>query len=178
MRAATTAFLANGMLQLEILSGHSPSEVLTQMDRSLKGVLPGQSFVAAAFAHLNLKERVLTHYNAGIPEPILWRNGQAVDLKVDNTRPLGGPLKPRFVGTRVKLQAGDQVLLFSDGLIEAANEVGAMYGEGRLEAFLTSSGHMENGAQGWVRAIQQDVQAYVGNGELEDDLTIVGVHIL
>jgi len=147
------------------------------MNQSLREMLPKRSFIAAAFAQLNLKERILTHYNAGLPEPILWRNGQSIPIKIHNAHPLGGPLNPKFDGTPITLQPKDRVLFFTDGLTEALNEAGMMYGEERLSTVLTSLGSQEENAQTWITAIQQDVQTFVGNGGLEDDLTIVGVRI-
>lgn len=178
MRAATTTFLANGMLQSEIRNQQSPGEIFTQMHQSLKGVLPKRSYVATALAHINLKDRILTHYNAGIPEPILWRNGQSVSLKFHNTRPLGGPLTPEFESVSIPLQSKDIILFFTDGLTEASNQEGSMYGEQRLSAFLTSLNTQEQNAHTYITALQKDVQTFVGSTELEDDLTIVGVHIL
>jgi len=177
MRAATTTFLANGMLQSEIRNKRSPKDVLTQMDQSLKDMLPKHAFVATAFAHINIKERLFTHHNAGIPEPILWRNGQSIALNIHNTRPLGSALSPTFKETSIPLQSNDRILFFTDGLTEATNKNGEMYGEKRLLTCLSSLNTQEN-TYTWITAIQHDVQTFVGNTELEDDLTIVGVHIL
>jgi streptogramin lyase len=73
MKAATTTFLANGMLRSESRSGRTPAEIMTRMHESLQEVLPQTAFVSMSFAVIDLRDKVLTHFNAGQPAPILIR---------------------------------------------------------------------------------------------------------
>jgi len=176
MKAATTTFLANGMLQAESRNKQSPCEIMAKMHQSLQDILPRRAFVATSFACINLRDKTLTHFNAALPEPILLRNGKPVELQIQSNPPLGSPFRAEYSGTTVPLRAGDVLLFFSDGLPDARDDLEQVYQEARLETLLDSLVAQPQPAQAWVDAILTDVHAF--SGELEDDLTIVVVRVL
>ncbi len=178
MKAATTTFLANGMLQSESRNSRTPAEMMAKMHRSLQETLPKRAFVATAFAHIDLREKTLTCFNAALPEPILLRGGKPVELEVSSQVPLGCPLRAEFVGTTEPLHSGDVLLLFSDGLPEARNASEQEYEKSRLWGLLNSLVAQAKPAQAWVDAIHTDVRAFTERNELEDDLTVVVVRVL
>ncbi|MBI1928148.1 SpoIIE family protein phosphatase [Candidatus Poribacteria bacterium] len=187
MKAATTTFLANGMLQSESRSGSPPNEIMAKMHHSLQEILPKRAFVAMSFAHINLRDKTsdgigtqstLTHFNAALPEPILLREGRPVELPIRNEVPLGCPLPAEYVGTTIPLHPGDVLLLFSDGLPEARDASGQEYEKIRLGALLSSLMSQQKSAQAWVDAILTDVREFTAPGEPEDDMTVVVVKVL
>ena len=187
MKAATTTFLANGMLQSESRNGATPGEIMANMHRSLQGILPKQAFVAMAFALVNLHDKTpdglgtqssLTYFNAGLPEPLLLRGGEPVELPIQSDVPLGCRLPAEYVGTTVPLRSGDVLLLFSDGLPEATSVHEQMYEESRLGVLLDSLTAQPQPAQAWMDAILTDARAFTDPNELEDDLTAVVVRVL
>ncbi len=166
MRAATTTFLANGMLQSEYRNTRSPGEILTKMNQSLKGVLPKRSFVAAAFAQIDLHEKTLTHFNAALPEPILLRGGVPVELHIQSAAPLGCPLRAEYVGTAVALRKGDVLLLFSDGLTEARKTLREGNGSGEGEA--PAEPLPSPAAPGSAGASPSHLNGYARNGDEQE----------
>jgi phosphoserine phosphatase RsbU/P len=72
---------------------------------------------------------------------------------------------------RLRLSAGDILVMYSDGLVEAANSRGEEYGEGRLREVLATV--TEKSADDIRRAILSSLAAFSGAAELRDDLTIV-----
>ena len=178
MEAATTTFLANGMLQLESRSGSEPTEILAKMHQSLREILPKRAFVATSFAQINLRDQTLTHFNAGLPEPILLRDGAPVELHIQSSVPLGCQLPAKYVGTAVGLRAGDILLFFSDGLIEARNASNGAYEKVQLWELLKELVGRQTPAQAWVSAILADVRAFTAADEPADDMTVVVVKVL
>ncbi|MCP4402821.1 MAG: SpoIIE family protein phosphatase, partial [bacterium] len=73
------------------------------------------------------------------------------------------------------LHAGDLLLLSSDGLVEAMNEAGELFGFERL----TESLRKANGrsAETLLDSLQTDVRAFVGNAETHDDVTMVVIMV-
>ena len=178
MAAATNAFLASGMLQLESRRGSSPSEILAKMHQSLQEILPKRAFVATSFAQINLRDYTLTYFNAGLPEPILLRKGRPVELQIKNTVPLGCSFRSEHIGTPVQLQKGDALLLFSDGLTEATNAGEDEYERTRMWNLIKALVVQRKPSQGWVDTILDDVRTFTAPTELADDMTVVVVKVL
>ena len=89
---------------------------------------------------------------------------------------LGGPVlgllrEPRFEQASVKLHPGDLLVMFSDGVVEAANAAGEEYGEDRLRAVV----EQWNGtsAQLLHEHILRSVRDFTGGAAPHDDLTLV-----
>jgi sigma-B regulation protein RsbU (phosphoserine phosphatase) len=74
----------------------------------------------------------------------------------------------------LELQAGDVVIFYTDGIIEAANEAGEMYETERLEQVVTHIDSTMN-AEKIIDAILQDVAGFVGTAEQYDDMAAVVV---
>jgi serine phosphatase RsbU (regulator of sigma subunit) len=178
MAAATKAFLASGMLQLESRRGSSPSEILAKMHQSLQEILPKRAFVATSFAQINLRDYKLTYFNAGLPEPILLRKGKPLELQIRSTVPLGCSFRAEHIGTPIQLQKGDVLLLFSDGLTEARNASEDEYERIRMWNLLKTLVVQRKLSQEWVDAILSDVRTFTAPKELADDMTVVVVKIL
>jgi sigma-B regulation protein RsbU (phosphoserine phosphatase) len=112
--------------------------------------------------------------NAGLIAPLLRRDEQCDYLDIGGL-PLG--VLPELIGytkTELALQANDWLVLCSDGLIEAMNKAGEMYGLERLKkrvaAFRPGQAH---DLMDWITA---DVQTFVNNREVHDDMTVVVIH--
>ncbi|MFQ6040142.1 MAG: SpoIIE family protein phosphatase [Candidatus Poribacteria bacterium] len=178
MKAATTTFLANGMLQSESRGGKSPGEIMKNMHQSLQGMLPKNSFVAMSFALINTYDKILTHFNAGLPTPILIRDGNFVELDIQSDVPLGCRLPAEYMGTSVSLLSEDVLLLLSDGLTEAEDAHEQMYEYIKMGPLLHSLASRPQPANAWLNAILTDVRSFTKSNEPEDDLTVVVVRIL
>jgi serine phosphatase RsbU (regulator of sigma subunit) len=186
MKAAATTFLANGMLRSEAQSERRPDRIMTKMHRSLQEALPKNAFVAMGFALIDCPNKTLTHFNAGLAEPILLRESQSVDLLIQSAVPLGCRLPAEYAGITLPLKSGDTLVFFSDGLLEAINKKGEIYGEARMMDFLracsagsallaTSNTHS---AQAWVEAIRADLHTFLSPATPTDDMTLVVVKVL
>lgn len=178
MKAATTTFLANGMLRAEVRNTGTPTEILTQMNQHLREILPSRTFVATAFAQIDLTDNTLTDFNAGLPEPVLLRDNKPVELSLQSTVPLGCGLSAEYVGKTIPLCSGDVLLFFSDGLAEARDAHEQTYEDSRLMTLLTSLANQPKSAQGLMEAILRDVRDFTVSDEQEDDLTLVVMRVL
>ena len=118
--------------------------------------------------------RSLSYVNAGHCPPILVRrNGGGVEI---SSLSVGGPVlgvlpEARYEQAKVEVSAGDFLVMYSDGLVEAANSQGEEYGEGRLRELLATA--IEKSADDIRRAILDSLAAFLGAAGLRDDLTIV-----
>ena len=83
---------------------------------------------------------------------------------------------PRLSEGRVKLVAGDRVVLYTDGVTEARSPAGEFYDEWRLAAFLTAL-DPDLSAEDVARAVKADVVAVTGSEDFEDDMTLVVMRV-
>ena len=115
--------------------------------------------------------------NAGCVVPLVRRRNGVVDWVDAFGIPLGTKYGAHFGYTPVEttLEKGDMVILTSDGVVEATNWAGEMFGFERLEAAIASGSRTS--AQVMSRHLQESVAGFVGDLEPHDDLTIVVVQV-
>ena len=119
--------------------------------------------------------RLLCYVNAGHYPPLLigdrGRGPEVVRLDAGGGPVLGILPTARYEQARFEVCSGDLLVLYSDGLTEAANAAGEEYGESRLRDLLATLG--ARGPEGTRDAILASVTAFLGAAPLRDDLTLV-----
>ncbi|HET8820243.1 MAG TPA: GAF domain-containing SpoIIE family protein phosphatase [Thermoleophilaceae bacterium] len=132
-----------------------PARVLEQANSMLLGRLPPDTFVTAFLGVLSRDS--LSYCNAGHLPPLHVRAGSASALD-GHGLPLGVVESPEYESAEVLLDAGDLVLAYTDGLVEA-RRAGEMYGAARL-AELVAAVAGESSPQELVRAVHEDVAGW------------------
>jgi serine phosphatase RsbU (regulator of sigma subunit)/ketosteroid isomerase-like protein len=160
-----------GMLQLaaRALDSSSPAEVLAQVNETLFARIPSNMFVTCFYAILDPNSGNLSYANAGHDLPYLWRGGDAKELRARGM-PLGLMPGMSYEEKDIVLEPRDNVLLYSDGLVEAHDPKGEMVGFPRLRALVAEQG--EEGSLGDL--CLEKLYSFVGEGwEQEDDITLL-----
>jgi serine phosphatase RsbU (regulator of sigma subunit)/ketosteroid isomerase-like protein len=160
-----------GMLQLaaRALDSSSPAEVLAQVNETLFARIPSNMFVTCFYAILDPNSGNLSYANAGHDLPYLWRGGDAKELRARGM-PLGLMPGMSYEEKEIVLEPRDNVLLYSDGLVEAHDPKGEMVGFPRLRALVAEQG--EEGSLGDL--CLEELYSFVGEGwEQEDDITLL-----
>src|ERR671916_885535 len=122
-----------GMLQLAAQSSEvsSPGEVLERVNEALLVRIPPNMFVTCFYAILDPESASLRYANAGHDLPYLHRNGDAEELRARGM-PLGIMPGAFYEGKEITLEAGEAALFYSDGVVEAHDPQGEMFGFPRL----------------------------------------------
>jgi serine phosphatase RsbU (regulator of sigma subunit)/predicted ester cyclase len=158
-----------GMLRAVALTVDSPGEVLARVNEALSARIPPNMFVTCFYAILDLKSGSLRYANAGHDLPYVRRGGDAEELMARGM-PLG--LRPGmfYEEKKTSLEAGEATLFYSDGLVEAHNPGGEMFGFPRLRSLLA-----EHDGEGLlVDFLMEELYSFTGDGwEQEDDITLV-----
>ena len=160
-----------GMLQLaaRALDSPSPGEVLAQVNETLFARIPANMFVTCFYAILNPKRGHLVYANAGHDLPYLQHGGEAKELRARGM-PLGLMPASSYEEKEIVLDAGESILFYSDGLVEAHDPEGQMFSFPRLRALVAE--HNEEGALG--EYLLEKLYSFVGEGwEQEDDITLI-----
>ena len=160
-----------GMLQLaaRALDSSSPGEVLAQVNETLFARIPLNTFVTCFYAILDPGSGTLRYANAGHDPPYLWHGGCCEELRARGM-PLGLMPGMSYEEGEVSLREGESVLFYSDGLVEAHDPKGEMFGFPRLRARVAE--HGEERSLGDL--LLEELYSFVGEGwEQEDDITLL-----
>ena len=161
-----------GMLQVTAgaLDSSSPGEVLSQVNETLLARIPQNMFVTCFYAILDPKSGTLRYANAGHDPPYLHRDGNADQLKARGM-PLGLMPKMSYEEKETVLDAGEAALLYSDGLVEAHDPNGEMFGFPRLRDLVAEHAAREGSLGDFLL---RELYAFVGESwEQEDDITLL-----
>ena len=161
-----------GMLQAvsQTLDSSSPGEVLEQVNETLVARIPANMFVTCFYAILEPESGTLSYANAGHDMPYLSRvGGDAEELRARGM-PLGLMPGMSYEEKEITLQASEAALFYSDGLVEAHDPQGEMFGFPRLRALVA-----QHGGEGSLGdSLMEELYSFVGEGwEQEDDITLL-----
>jgi len=161
-----------GMLQLaaQALGSSSPGEVLERVNEALTVRIPSNMFVTCFYAILYPKSASLRYANAGHDLPYLHRGrGDAEELRARGM-PLGLMPGMSYEEKEIELDVGEGVFFYSDGLVEAHDPKGEMFGFPRLRALVAQ--HAEERSLGDF--LLEELYSFTGEGwEQEDDITLL-----
>lgn len=145
-----------------------PAQLLTGMNAALCGNTQGQ-FVTAAYVHLDANTRELRYAAAGHPSMLLLRDGEVVEI-IENGLLLAATENVEYSERSMKMNRGDRLLLYTDGLLEARNAEGKLFGDEALASALRATADFAPSdaveriiaeVQRWARAQEDDLTALV-----------------
>jgi sigma-B regulation protein RsbU (phosphoserine phosphatase) len=113
----------------------------------------------------------LEYINAGHPSPFLIRKGVAEDVFTEGSYPVGLVPEAEYTAVSLKLEPGDTVVLFSDGVTEAMDPGEELFGVPRLREVLT--GHMQTPLDELQRTVLESVENFARGASQADDLTLL-----
>jgi len=142
-----------------------PAELLAGMNAALCGNTQGQ-FVTAAYVYLDGQAGKLRYAAAGHPSMLLLRSGQVVEV-AENGLLLAATEDATYTDRLLAMERGDRLLLYTDGLLEAKNAAGQLFGEQLLAEALRKTAGL--GAAAAVQRIIAEVEQWAASQE--DDLT-------
>src|SRR5215210_1099206 len=158
-----------GMLRLAAQSTSSPGQMLQGVNEALFPNIPSNMFVTCFYAILEPTSGHLLYANAGHDLPYLHRNGDAEELRARGM-PLGLMPAMRYEEKETILHAGEAALLYSDGLVEAHDPEGDMFGFPRLRELVAE--HGEECSLGDL--LLEELYSFTGERwEQEDDITLL-----
>ncbi|MFI5684723.1 PP2C family protein-serine/threonine phosphatase [Streptomyces sp. NPDC051636] len=171
LEAATMATVAVGAYRHARRAQVDLSEKYAFMDQAIAQQFGPERFVTAQMMHLDTVTGHLLWVNAGHPAPLLIRDHRVVArLESPTTLPIGfGGEHPKISGRR--LQRGDRVLCYTDGVIEERDPAGDIFGEDRLIACINSLPPAEEGLRGQLRQLSHTLKEERG-GQTSDDATL------
>jgi sigma-B regulation protein RsbU (phosphoserine phosphatase) len=159
----------------------SPRRLLIELNRLLADHLDNRSFITMAYGVLDLEAGTFTFARAG-HTPLIVVSGGESRVLIPDGMVLG--LRLPGAGQRFELmlkeqtctvRAGDVIVLYTDGITEAMDAAGELFGDAALATVLSS--HQDLDPAGIREQVVRDIKAFVGDAEPHDDMTMVVLKI-
>jgi serine phosphatase RsbU (regulator of sigma subunit) len=171
--AALMMAYSRAVVRAESMAGHPPPDVLARANRVIMQERQSRLFLSCFYAELDLDSGLLTYANAGHDAP-LWivaADGTCRELEGSGVI-LGAFGDVKLEAREVRLAAGDSVVFYTDGVTEARDPEGQLFGEERLAAAVTGK---QGGADRLLESVVGAVGDFTAGADQADDLTIVVV---
>ena len=130
-------------------------------------------FVTSWFGILDLRNGKIEYVNAGHNPPLLYskKNDEYTYIKSKPNFVLAGLDNTKYDKNELKIEPGDKIFLYTDGVVESTNEEKQLYGEDRLIKFLNDNKSLN--VKETIVAVKNDIDEFVGNSEQFDDITML-----
>src|SRR5713101_3577089 len=167
--AALVTTMLQGVLSGMTL-GTDPARLFAHLNRFLCDHVEVGRYATMFFGILDEKGS-LEYINAGHPSPILVRRGIADEAFTEGSFPVGLVPEAEYKTTCIKLEPGDTLVLFSDGVTEAMNPDEELFGAARLREVLT--GQMDTPLDQLQKCVLESVENFARGASQADDLTLL-----
>lgn len=166
------------LLRAETNSSCSPHVILENLNIQLFDDLSRtELFITMFYAKYNSETGTLSYSNAGHNHPVLLRTSPSSSQELDAEGLILGVIKQvQFEEGTVELVSGDVLFFYTDGLTEASNSAGEMFGTEGLYNHLNAVVHLPTNEI--IDSFYARIHAFTGSQNLQDDISLVVVKIL
>ena len=175
LKAALGAIPVSETFRSMVGKGFSIEDIVQEINRKLKAILPVGVFLCACVMHIDTIRNKLFVWNGSLPDLLVYRDRFGIVARVASSHlALGIVGGDDFDKTIVVMDIlpGDRIYVYSDGITEAENANGEMFGEERLEECFADANENPDHL---FDCILDSVRAFVSGKSQGDDITIVEV---
>ncbi|MCE9644862.1 MAG: GAF domain-containing protein [Chloroflexi bacterium] len=173
MPAALFMALTRTLIRAAVIEMDSPAEVLRRVNDQLLPDTQSGMFVTAVYGVLDPETGDFTYVNAGHNPPFWVRVNGEIEKLTRTAVALGVLEQPSMKERTVSMAEGDMLLLYTDGLTEAFNEAGELFGDSRLMDALKSI--EANTADEALVLVEHRLNEFIESVPLGDDLTMLAI---
>ena len=160
------------ILKTSTMPGVSPADIFEKTNKTICSNNAMQMFVTVWMGILEISTGRLTAVSAGHEYPVIKRAGGAYELFKDkHCFVIGGIDRMKYQDYTIQLKPGDKLFLYTDGVPEATNAMGELFGTDRMIAALNEN--VSSDSKETLSDIRRAVDGFVGNAEQFDDLTMM-----
>ncbi len=177
MSAAIPAVMFSGMLDFAVKE-ETPGAMLSALNQSLCQQPKRTPFITCCVAIIDLDEKQMQWSKAGHPEIYHYqKDADTVNELASESYPLGVSRKSEYTDETLALSEGDLLIFYTDGLPEAINPSGRIYGYNRFERSIRRVAQSDRSSIDSINQMIDDVHGFIENTEPEDDITVVAVKV-
>jgi phosphoserine phosphatase RsbU/P len=172
--AAIYAALVSGILRSHAPIEPSPAEMLSAVNLSLAERRIEAQFVSLIYCVWDDAQRLLTMANSGLPRP-LYVHGGKIEVIEATGLPLGLFDEAEYDEFNFRMKPGEMFVMFSDGILDARNRKGELFGRDRVEKIVADCAHKS--ADCVVNSLFEAVAEHSAGVETFDDQTVVAIRV-
>lgn len=170
--AAMFMVMAKGIIETQCMSGSTPAQILTEVNRLICAKNREKMFVTVWLGIVDLRSGELIAANAGHEYPILKNPDSNFEvLKDKHGFVIGGFERIRYKDYTIRMQPGSKLFVYTDGVAEATDADEKLFGLERTVAALNKA--KDKSPQIILETVDADVREFVGDAEQFDDLTMM-----
>jgi len=173
--AALFAAVVSGVVRSLANPLLSPSAMLKALNESLQERRLDSQYVAMVYAVWDDSNQTLQIANAGATQPIFCRSGEIETIRAEGF-PLGMFPVAEYEEFSLSTRPGDSFIFFSDGIVDAQNAEGEMFGDDRLTQVIRDNQHRS--ASDLAETILEEVTKFQGDTDRFDDETVVVLRVI
>lgn len=171
MPAALLMALLQGSLRTLVTAGLRGADLLLKLNAHLHANIPSNRLITLFYAEIDPGSGEVRYVNAGHNSPFVLRRDGTIERLPATAVALGVMADAGFKVDAIRLDPGERLFLFTDGITEAFDPREAEYGEERLERFL--SGRRWAPPEELLAALVADVVSFCGSAPPRDDMTLM-----
>lgn len=162
-----------GIAQALLATQPSPTAAMTAINRHMCDRMPAGRFITAALLQVNLTSHRYTFVNAGHQPPVYIKRDRAPEFMATSSSglPIGIEESAQYTSVSGTFTQGETMLLYTDGVDEASNPQGLMYGMDRLLAALAAA----HGADDITLAVLNDMDEFTRGRPRRDDVAMIAI---
>jgi sigma-B regulation protein RsbU (phosphoserine phosphatase) len=169
LSAALISMRILGLLQRLGTYPYSTAQLMKLLNKDICGLLPIDKFVAASC--IAFTPELCTITNAAQPYPLLRSNGKWQEIVMDGF-PIGINDTMSYGQKDFQFNAGDRLILFTDGILELSNQYEEMYGKERLYSSIKSTSNLKTCTE-VANAVANDLKDFAKGAVFDDDLSLI-----
>jgi len=151
--------------------GSRPEIFMANLNKHLCSML-NRLYATCYYAYINVHDNTVSFAKAGHHNPLFWRSSEKKFEEIEVPGPLLGLLEEAEYGTETyKLNTGDKILFYTDGIIEERGSDSEMYGTERLEGIFEQA--IVEKINPVIDYLIVDLNRYINKDNYEDDITIL-----
>jgi len=176
--AALIMVETRSVLRAQLQTLHGPAEILAALNDLLHDDLSrAELFITMSYLSYDTRTSRLRYTNAGHPPPVLYRVSGETFLELDAEGLIIGVKKDvDFEERSLRVESGDLLLLYTDGIIEAEGPGGELFGTRRLQTILARE-HRKSASE-IISAVLAAVRAFSGANSFKDDISMLVLKFL
>jgi sigma-B regulation protein RsbU (phosphoserine phosphatase) len=171
--AAIFMAVSRTLIRATGLKGDSVSECMEYVNNLLCTESVSSMFVTVFYGILNTQTGEIDYVNAGHNPPYILSSNGIYQVEMTNGLALGVLNDFSFQSKKIQLKKGDQLLLYTDGVVEAFDLGETAYGEEKFENFLHQSLNLP--VETILKKLFTDVADFVNGAPQSDDITLLGI---
>ena len=174
MRAAVPTIVFSGLLSNQISYSNDIKDLFTRLNSSLLRTLARRTFICFALGEIDTQSKTVRIANSGCPYPYHYSAEDNTLHEIDvSALPLGLRSDSDYPVTEIEVSHGDRIIFCSDGIIEATNSQGEIFGFDNTADMIKLGCERDLKSQELIDFVFNQVGKHSGGAEQEDDQTIV-----